>query len=1007
MKHELSIPEGLRKQFEQLEQRLWRFDTIVCACGAIGSLVLSYGLIFISDRLWDTPALLRLIFTLAGIASCGAFLYGYGSRWVWGTRSFPVMARLVQRRYRRLGDRLLGIVELANEDKRPANFSPALVKAAIEQVANEASKVDFDQAVETKRPRRYAFALIAAVAVAAVFFLVAPQAGWNALMRWFRPGAERYTFVNLENLPDHLVVPQGEPFDLAVGLSAHSLLHPSTVKAQFERQEPTSAPVKSGVAVLHLAGQTQPVMLSLSAGDITRRIRIDPEFRPELKQLSAHVDLPTYLQYPAYDQKVEGGSFTYLKGSTVAFNGEATRALKQARLDIEKKLTSLKVNGSNFSTGSTILDGNAQWAFTWKDQLGLDAPAEMKLHIQQKDDAPPAVDCRGMAGTIAILQDETVHVDVASEDDYGIQTVGVRWQIAAKGAENASTPEERKIAEAGPQDKTCKGQFDFSPKLLHIPEDTAVAFCATATDRFPGRLAALSSVHQIYVLSRESHARLIQDELEKLNAELEELTRKQESLLEAAKTTRQQDPSKLSNDDTGKKLDDQQNEQKETADQLEKLAEKTAETMKEAGKNPDISPKTLQQWAKNAEMMNSLAQNNMPNAAQTLANAQATPNDRAPKLDQATAQEQEILKQMQQMQNDSEKSMEKLMMENLALRLRKIATSEKSIADNFQKMLPDIIGARADQLGAEAKQALADMAKLQDTSQKESTKVQGEITRMFERTKLDRYGDVSAAMEDSSTDESLGKLIKVVQDNVSVQAIQSTTAWGQQFEYWAQRIEDKDDSKQDDQNGQGGQGNGQMDPALMALLKLRQQQDMIRERTQALERQKKFDETYDADAKATSKEQEEARANSQQLQDDPQFPVPADQIGQVTKAMREAKELLDKPETGEATVGDQTDAINLLDQIIQDMAKKSGKSMSSLMAMMGAKPGSSNSGTGYFGGGSTDRANVRVQGSRNGEASEQRHVMQASGSEGAPLPAEYRDAIENYQRAVGQEKATP
>ena len=406
MNGSLAIPEGLRKQFDKLEKRLWRFDAIVAACGAVCSLLLSYALIFISDRLWDTPPFFRVIFTGAGVVAFGFFLYGYGRRWVWGDRSFPALATLVQRRYRRLGDRLLGIVELADEHRRPANFSPALCKAAIDQVANEASKVDFQQAVGTKRPRRYFFGLMAAGLLAAIFWILAPQAGWNALMRWLKPATdmERYTFVSLDNLPDHLVVAHGEPFDLAVGLSAHSLLHPSEVTAQFEKQDPTSAPVKSGVALLHLAGQTESIMLTLSAGDVSRQIRIDPEYRPELKLLAAHIDLPAYLKYPAYDQKIEGGQLIYLKGSNIAFKGQATRPLKEAALTVADKQTQLQIEGDTFSTAPAQVQAIGQWTFTWKDSFGLDAVAPMKIRLQEKADEPPQVDCRGLAGTIAILE---------------------------------------------------------------------------------------------------------------------------------------------------------------------------------------------------------------------------------------------------------------------------------------------------------------------------------------------------------------------------------------------------------------------------------------------------------------------------------------------------------------------------------------------------------------------------------------------------------------------------
>ena len=597
----LAIPDGLRQQFVKLEKRLWRFDAIVAVCGAVCSLLLSYALIFVSDRLWDTPPIVRLVFTGAGVVAFGFFLYGYGRRWVWGDRSFPALARLVQRRYRRLGDRLLGIVELADEHKRPANLSQALCRAAIDQVANEASKVDFQQAVGTKRPRRYLLGFVAAAgALARCSSFVAPQAFRNALLRWLQPTSslERYTFVSLDNLPDHLVVAHGEPFDLQVGMSAHSILHPTQLTAQFEGQEATYAPVKSNRALLHLAGQTEPVKLTLSAGDVSRSLTIQPEFRPELKQFSARVDLPSYLQYPAADQKIEGGMLVYLKGSSiVTLSGQATRSLKQAKVEIAEKQTALNIKGDTFSTAPMKPEGIAQWAFTWQDHYGLDAVAPMKVRLQQKEDEAAHVDCRGMPGTVAILETEVVHVDVVADDDFGIQDVGVRWQTATNKSDKLSDPEDLKIASGAPQDKIVKAQYDFSPQLLHIPEGTAVAFCATATDRFPGRAPSLSSVHQIYILSTAAHAKIIQEELEQIAAQFEELTRRQESLLDAAKTTRQQDPSKLSNEDTTKQLDAQQNEQRDTAEQLKELANKTADTMKEAGKNPDIAPSSLSQWA--------------------------------------------------------------------------------------------------------------------------------------------------------------------------------------------------------------------------------------------------------------------------------------------------------------------------------------------------------------------------------------------------------------------------
>ncbi|MEA3213735.1 MAG: hypothetical protein QOE70_6792 [Chthoniobacter sp.] len=993
----LAIPDGLRQQFDELERRLWRFDTAVAICGGACSLLLSFALIFVSDRLWDTPPWLRAIFTGGGVVALGFFLYGYGRRWIWGSRSLPALASLVQKRYRRLGDRLLGIVELADERNRPANFSPALCRAAIGQVASEAAKVDFRQAVGTRRPRRYLFGVLAAAALATAFFVIAPQAGWNALWRWAFPTSpvERYTFVSLDHLPDHLVVAHGEPFEIAVGVSAHSWVRPTRITAQFERQTATEAPVRNGAALFRLPGQTHSGVLTLRAGDIKRQLRIEPAFRPELKQLTATSELPAYLQHPPLEQKIDRGVLPYLKGSSVAFTGQVSRALDRASLDA----SALRVEGDTFSSPPATFEGAAQLTFTWRDRLGLDAAAPAKVRLQPKEDAPPQVECRGLPAAIAILEEEVVRIDIAATDDFGLREVGARWQTASSRTGDVTGPlDERKLSEGEPQTRALVGRFDFSPALLRIPPETSVAFYATATDRFPNRPASVSAVHQIYVLSREAHARLIQDQLEKLLARLEELTRRQEALLEAGKKTRAQAPEKLANTDSEKSLAEQTAEEKETAAQLDRLAQQIAETLREAMRNKDLATPTLQDWAKHAQALQDLARQNMPAAAQSLNGAKSDVNSRASKLDQALAQEDEILKQLRGVQKAAEQSLDKLMTQNLAMRLRKIASAEQGIAGDFQRLLPETIGMNFEQLPPEPRQSVERMTASHETGRGESSRLHVEIGRLFERTKLARYGDVADGMAKADTDNELRKLGALIQQNVAVRAIQGATEWSRRFEEWANRLSAKDDSKSEAGEGEGKEANLR---ALMALLRLRQQEDALRQRTGALDRQKDSHPHYREEAAATAAQQEKVHAGLEALSEEPGFPIPPERLAPVGIAMGDAQTLLSKPDTGEPAIAAETDAINLLDELITAQCKKcgkSGKGLAGLMAMMGFGAGSSPGMSGA--GGDTDRANVPVPGPREGRRPEERRVTQASGNERAAIPAEFREAIESYQRAI-------
>ncbi|MDB6059504.1 MAG: hypothetical protein JWO95_3348, partial [Verrucomicrobiales bacterium] len=122
----VTLPEQLRLQFASVERRLWRVETAVAVCSVVAALVVSWLALFVSDRVWATPVWLRATLLAAGLAASAIAVLRWMDRWVWHKRDQRELAMLVQKKYRKLGDRLLGIVELAGEHEHSANFSPAL-----------------------------------------------------------------------------------------------------------------------------------------------------------------------------------------------------------------------------------------------------------------------------------------------------------------------------------------------------------------------------------------------------------------------------------------------------------------------------------------------------------------------------------------------------------------------------------------------------------------------------------------------------------------------------------------------------------------------------------------------------------------------------------------------------------------------------------------------------------------------------------------------------------------
>ena len=159
------------------------------------------------------------------------------------------LARLLTAKLPRLGDQLLGIIELVHSKGEQAR-SRALCEAAVRCVARDAEKCNLDVAAPTSRHR--AWAMFAGVLVAATLGLrvAFPAAAVNAWERFLAPwsATPRYTFAALEPLSREIVVPHGEPFEVTVQLATGSLWHPPQGRAQLGAQSPVLAalPVLSG-----------------------------------------------------------------------------------------------------------------------------------------------------------------------------------------------------------------------------------------------------------------------------------------------------------------------------------------------------------------------------------------------------------------------------------------------------------------------------------------------------------------------------------------------------------------------------------------------------------------------------------------------------------------------------------------------------------------------------------------------------------------------------------------
>ena len=151
----LQLPESLRAQLRDYRRRVWAVKTAEAIAAAVFGLLMAFLVMFLIDRVWNTPAWPRAILFVAAWVGC-ALLPVSLYRWVWRNRGLDQLARLLGRNHPRIGDQLLGIIELVRSDSEQAR-SLALCQAAVEQVAEDARKRDFRGAVPNPRHRLWAW----------------------------------------------------------------------------------------------------------------------------------------------------------------------------------------------------------------------------------------------------------------------------------------------------------------------------------------------------------------------------------------------------------------------------------------------------------------------------------------------------------------------------------------------------------------------------------------------------------------------------------------------------------------------------------------------------------------------------------------------------------------------------------------------------------------------------------------------------------------------------------
>jgi len=615
MSTSLEVPDSLTLQLKAFRGRVWTTKIAEAILLSIVGMLLSFLTVYAFDRFFDTSQSARIGIFCASLALWLVVPYAL-HRWVWRNRRLEQLARLLRVREPNVGDQLLSVIELAQNESEQAR-SRTLCAAAISQVAEAAKTRNFNDAA----PPTYLKSLCGLLGISGVASMVLavlfPAAASNAWARFSAPWKEtpRYTFTAVEPLAASMIVPHGESTPFSVRLSQDSQWQPETANLQIDDLPLVETSLVGTAYQFELPPQTNPVSLKLQIGDFMQTIQVEPKLRPELVGSTATVNLPSYLERPEpFQQDVRSGTLSVVQGSAATVLATASRPLAAATVNGE----STEVKQAEFATGVVKLETDKQaielW---WKDHDGLAGREPFNLMIQPSVDEGPSILAQDLPRQAVILDSEQINFQALAADDFGIKRIGMSWKgiderLLAKPAEG-----EKLLTLGGPIQTSLQVPATFSATGLGItPQPIEVRLWVE--DYLPGRERVYGPPHVLFVLTAEEHSIWITSQMSKWHRAALDVRDKELQLHEENKRLRSMSPEELADENMRQELRRQSAAESSNARRLAGLAGIGENLLRQASRNPEIGVGHLDRWAEMLQILNEIGTDRMPSVSDLL-----------------------------------------------------------------------------------------------------------------------------------------------------------------------------------------------------------------------------------------------------------------------------------------------------------------------------------------------------------------------------------------------------
>lgn len=607
-------PESLIKQLRGFRRHVVVVKISEVIIAATFAFLAAWLVVLVVERFVELSAWQRSILLVVGAAGFGIALPQAMHRWVWTTRHATSIARLLTRRFPSLADEIVGVLELGEQNQHGA--SDRLIAAAMQQTSEDAAREDFTKATPHHRRGMWTLSTTAAALAVLAAFFIAPAAAQNAWQRFIDPwtNTERFTFAQLEQLPNRQVVPYGESFAINARLLPHSSMQPDYATASLSGSAIT-AKRDDAVYSFSMPGQSAESQLTVTAGDSARSMDIVPRTRPELVDVVAQIHLPNYLQIDEpRESKSLSGRFSLPEGSTAKFTISANRELAQATLDKQP----MAIADAKAITPLMSVTVAETHTVQWLDEYGLAASEPIELEIRPVHDRSPDCSLQRIEKRV-VLHQKAMRLRYSAIDDFGLKYVGIEWQGVADPVDNPNPARGDTILFAGgPTCDSISSESVLSPLREKIPPQVLTLRLFTQDYR-PESERVYSLPQTVHVMSSQQHLAWVTDQMKRWKSKADAVYERELALNEENKALQVLSESELASTENIRRLEQQAAAERENAQRLKQTIEDGRKLVEQALQNENMHADQVRRWAESLKRLQNIAGERMPEISRKLA----------------------------------------------------------------------------------------------------------------------------------------------------------------------------------------------------------------------------------------------------------------------------------------------------------------------------------------------------------------------------------------------------